>query len=99
MFGVVLATLNRPPTPSTPRTAAMAALRRNPVPREAIVPTAMVRVDRPSPSEVTSRGPVPAQRASCDPDADGQQQRAGTDAGDGQGDPAVLRAAHDQRPG
>src|SRR4051794_21319776 len=111
MFGVVLATLNMAPTPSTPSTAAMAALRTKPVPREAIVPTAMVRVDlprpcagwpaAPSPELVTggsraSRSPAAAQRPSGDADPHREQQDAGTDARDGQRDPAVLGAAHDQ---
>src|SRR4051794_39264961 len=108
MFGVVLATLNMAPTPSTPRTAAMAALRMKPVPRETIVPTAMVRVDRPSPSAadpedasleepVTSGRPAAPQRPPGDADACSQQQHACADAGHGKRDPAVLRAAHHHR--
>src|SRR3954451_24280931 len=113
MLGVVLATLNMAPTPSTPRTAAMAALRTKPVPRETIVPIAIVRVDRPRPSvgwacaagrgaasldePVMSNRPAAPQGPPGDADAGGQQQDAGTDAGHGQRDAAVLGAAHHHR--
>src|SRR3954454_21129830 len=66
MFGVVWATLNIAPTPSTPRTAAMAALRMKPVPRETIVPTAMVRVARPRPAAPPAVGAADAPAASLD---------------------------------
>src|SRR3954447_17962913 len=101
MFGVVLATLNMAPTPSTPSTAAMAALRTKPVPRDTIVPTAIVRVDRPRPSVdgllVTSGRPVAPQRSPGDPEPGGQQQDARPDAGHGERHPAVLRAPHHHR--
>ncbi len=49
MFGAVLATVYAAPTASTPSTEARTALRRKPVPREATVPTAIERAERPSP--------------------------------------------------
>src|SRR3954468_7928515 len=99
MFGVVFATLYAAPRVYTPRTATTAALRTNPVPREAMVPIAIDRVDRPSepPAAVICGSRVAA--AQCpthDAEAGRDKQDTGADAGDGEGDPAVLRAADDE---
>src|SRR4051794_24493990 len=95
MLGVVLATLNAPPTPFTPSTAAMQALRTKPVPRETMVPTAMERVER-SRSVIAVSCVRAPQRAAGDPDAGRHEQHAGADAGDGDRHLAVLRAADDE---
>src|SRR4051794_39939066 len=95
MLGAVFATLYAAPTPWTPRTAARAAVRRKPVPRDAIVPTAIVRVERPRSLIAGSRVGA-TQGAAGDPDPGRNEQDARADAGDSDRDLAVLRAADDE---